>query len=163
MKSIVLFFFVIGIVMLAIGYQKKLLEDTNVEKVIEYRYIPRNIYDEQYAQNNLECSFSDMFKKNSVYFYANVTDDDNLVCNKSDNLNVVNRNENTYKPYNASENYGSYSGSYSGPSGYQRPFADLSHYFPRNFNKGNHHHHPHAEYDHFSEEEGTESEGAESE
>ena len=47
MKSIVLFFFVIGLVMLTIGYQRKILTNTKTNTVVEYRYIPRSIYDEQ--------------------------------------------------------------------------------------------------------------------
>ena len=70
MKSIVLFFFVIGIVMLTVGYQKQLIKNETVKTLVEYRFIPRNIYDEQLSPPNIEQSFYDMFKKEDVFFYG---------------------------------------------------------------------------------------------
>ena len=70
MQSIVLFFFVIGIVMLAIGYQKKMIQNETVKTTVEYRFIPRSIYDEQMSPPNIESSFTDMFKKEDVFFYG---------------------------------------------------------------------------------------------
>ena len=68
MKSIVMFFFVVGIIMLAIGYQKKLLTETRTKTVVEYRFIPRSIYEEQVSSVNLEQNFNDMFKRQDVFF-----------------------------------------------------------------------------------------------
>ena len=70
MKSIILLMFVIGIVMLALGYQKKLIKNETIKTIVEYRYIPRSIYDEQLSQPNIETSFTDMFKKEDVFFYG---------------------------------------------------------------------------------------------
>ncbi len=70
MKSIVLFFFVIGIVMLAVGYQRKLIKETETKTIVQYRFIPRSIYEEQVSPINLESSFHDMFKKQDVFFYG---------------------------------------------------------------------------------------------
>jgi hypothetical protein len=67
MKSIVLFFFVVGIVMIAVGYQKKILQTVETKTVVEYRFIPRSIYDQQMAPENLESSFADMFEKEDVF------------------------------------------------------------------------------------------------
>lgn len=68
MKSIVLFFFVIGIVMVALGYQRQLLEGAQLQKhTVEYRFIPRSIYDQQMSPQNLEASFADMFEKEDVF------------------------------------------------------------------------------------------------
>jgi hypothetical protein len=68
MKSIVLFFFVVGIVMLAVGYQKKILKSAMETKtVVEYRFIPRSIYDQQMSPDNMESTFSDMFEKEDVF------------------------------------------------------------------------------------------------
>ena len=67
MKSFVMLFFLIGIVMLALGYQKKILTNTETKKVIEYRYIPRSLYDEQLSYPNVQRTFYDMFKKDDVY------------------------------------------------------------------------------------------------
>ena len=63
MKSLVMLFFVVGIVMVSIGYQRKLLTDTKTRTVVEYRYIPRSIYEEQMSPINLESTFTDMFNK----------------------------------------------------------------------------------------------------
>ena len=54
--------------MLAVGYQKKLLTQTRTKTVVEYRFIPRSLYDEQVSPVNLEQSFSDMFKQQDVFF-----------------------------------------------------------------------------------------------
>lgn len=64
-------FFVVGIVMLSLGYQKKILTNTQTEKVIEYRYIPRSIYDEQLSPYNLQQTFHDMFKKDNILMGVN--------------------------------------------------------------------------------------------
>lgn len=67
MKSIILFFFVVGIIMLAVGYQRKLLTETRTKTIVEYRFIPRSLYDEQLSPVNLEQSFTDMFQKQDVF------------------------------------------------------------------------------------------------
>lgn len=36
--------------------------------VIEYRFIPRSIYEDQFAPVKLESSFQDMFEKQDVFF-----------------------------------------------------------------------------------------------
>ena len=58
MKSIVMLFFVVGIVMFSIGYQRKILTDTKTRSVVENRYIPRSIYEEQLAPINLQSTFN---------------------------------------------------------------------------------------------------------
>lgn len=67
MKSIILFIFVIGVVMLALGYQRELLNTTKVEEHVEYRYIPSSIYEEQFGKPNLTRSFRDMFETSDIY------------------------------------------------------------------------------------------------
>ena len=57
---------VIGIVMCAVGYQKKLMKTLETKTVVEYRFIPRTIYEDQFGQDNLEQSFQDMFKKQDI-------------------------------------------------------------------------------------------------
>lgn len=68
MKSIILFLLVVGIVMLAIGYQRKMIANTEVKTVVEYRFIPRSIYDEQFSPVKLEDTYTDMFDKQDVFF-----------------------------------------------------------------------------------------------
>lgn len=61
MKSIILLLFVIGICLVTTGYQKKVLKNYEIKKQVEYRFIPRNIYDEQLGNPQVVKSFSDMF------------------------------------------------------------------------------------------------------
>ena len=67
MKSIVMLFFVVGIVMFSMGYQRKILTDTKTRTIVEYRYIPRSIYEEQLSPINLQSTFNDMFNKEDVF------------------------------------------------------------------------------------------------
>lgn len=60
-------FFVVGIVMFSIGYQRKLLTNTKTRTIVEYRYIPRSIYEEQLSPINLQSTFNDMFNKEDVF------------------------------------------------------------------------------------------------
>ena len=65
MQSLVL---VLGLIMMALGYQKKLLTNMETKTVVEYRFIPRSIYEDQFENNKLESSFQDMFEKQDVFF-----------------------------------------------------------------------------------------------
>lgn len=49
--------------MLTTGYQKQLVRQIEVQKEIEYRFIPRSIYEEQMGQPQVSQSFADMFEK----------------------------------------------------------------------------------------------------
>jgi len=68
MKSLVIVLLVIGLIMMALGYQKKLIQNMETKTVIEYRFIPRSIYEDQFGPINLEGSFQDMFEKQDVFF-----------------------------------------------------------------------------------------------
>ena len=68
MQSLVVVLLVIGLIMMALGYQKKLLNNTETKTVIEYRFIPRSIYEDQFGPVKLESSFQDMFEKQDVFF-----------------------------------------------------------------------------------------------
>ena len=61
MKSLILIFFIIGVVMITKGYME------NYSKcplpTIECRYIPRNFYEEQITETNVKNTYSDMFNK----------------------------------------------------------------------------------------------------
>ena len=62
MKSLSFLILVVGIVFTTIGYMEMKIENNN-KKLIEYRFILRNVYDEQFNPQNLKQSFSDMFEK----------------------------------------------------------------------------------------------------
>jgi hypothetical protein len=68
MQSFVLVLLVLGLVMMCLGYQKKLLTNMETKTVIEYRFIPRSIYEDQFGPVKLENSFQDMFEKQDVFF-----------------------------------------------------------------------------------------------
>jgi hypothetical protein len=67
MKSLIILLFVVGIVMLTIGYQKEMLSKAEVKERVEYRFIPRSIYEEQFGKVELTRSFRDMFEYQDVY------------------------------------------------------------------------------------------------
>jgi hypothetical protein len=67
MKSIILFLFVVGIILITTTQQKKDIENLKTEKIIEYRFIPRSIYDEQMNSTQLTKSFADMFEKQDIF------------------------------------------------------------------------------------------------
>ncbi len=67
MKSIVLLLLVIGVMMITTGYHQKMQSTFKKEKVVEYRYIPRSLFEEQIQPVNLQQSFSDMFRKDNVF------------------------------------------------------------------------------------------------
>jgi hypothetical protein len=67
MKSLVMLLFIVGVVMLTIGYQKELLSKAEVKERVEYRFIPRSIYEEQFGKQDLTRSFRDMFDYEDVY------------------------------------------------------------------------------------------------
>lgn len=68
MQSLVLVLLVVGLIMMSLGYQKKLLNNTETKTVVEYRFIPRSIYEDQFGPVKLESSFQDMFEKQDVFF-----------------------------------------------------------------------------------------------
>ena len=65
MKALVLFLFIVGIVMIVMGYTREVSKNENTK--IEYRYIPRNQYEEQMQSTNVTSIFSNMFDNKSVW------------------------------------------------------------------------------------------------
>ena len=65
MKSFILIFFIIGVIMIVTGYNEHYKNCP--EPIIEYRYIPRSFYDEQVSDVNLKNLYSDMFNKSSTW------------------------------------------------------------------------------------------------
>ena len=61
MKSLSLFILMLGIIMITVGYMDKKVDKAEKEKQIEYRFVPRSIYDEQIQPVNLSDTFSTMF------------------------------------------------------------------------------------------------------
>ena len=65
MKSLTLVFFTLSIVCIIIGYMEIKIQSKRKDKTIEYRFVPREIYDTQFNQANLENTFRDMFGNNN--------------------------------------------------------------------------------------------------
>ena len=65
MKSLTLVFFNLSIVCIIIGYMEIKIQSKRKDKTIEYRFVPREIYDTQFNQANLENTFRDMFGNNN--------------------------------------------------------------------------------------------------
>ena len=84
MKSISVAFLIAGLVLLIIGYYEN--KQNCPTRKIEYRYVPRQFYDEQMSQSNLKNVYSDMFDKASVWQKYPLGDIDISGENKLDNF-----------------------------------------------------------------------------
>lgn len=65
MKSIVILLFMIGVIMILVGYTRQYSICPNPR--IEYRYIPRTFYDEQLSSTNVLKQFSSMFEEQNPW------------------------------------------------------------------------------------------------
>ena len=65
MKIIVLFILLIGIILLVSGYLELYFKSKEITTEVEYRFVPRNVYD-QLESNGLEEQFSYMFDATDV-------------------------------------------------------------------------------------------------
>lgn len=65
MKILILFLFLIGIILLVSGYLELFFASKEMKNKIEYRFVPRNVYD-QIESNDLEEQFSFMFNADDV-------------------------------------------------------------------------------------------------
>ena len=61
MQSLSFFFFMLGIIFITIGYMDNKASKQKSEKQIEYRFVPRTVYDEQIESINVLDVQSDMF------------------------------------------------------------------------------------------------------
>ena len=65
MKIIVLFILLVGIILLVSGYLELYFKSKEIKTEVEYRFVPRNIYD-QLESNDLNEQFSYMFNANDA-------------------------------------------------------------------------------------------------
>ena len=61
MQSLSLLILILGIVFITVGYMDNKVKENKAEKVIEYRFVPRSIYDEQIKPTDLNDTLSSMF------------------------------------------------------------------------------------------------------
>tara|TARA_Y100000991_G_C21951411_1_gene339975 strand:- start:140 stop:412 length:273 start_codon:yes stop_codon:yes gene_type:complete len=65
MKSLSILLLIIGLLLIISGYYKKIYKCPPTK--IEYRYIPRNFYEEQNSETNLKSVYRDMFDNSSIW------------------------------------------------------------------------------------------------
>ena len=63
MNNLAFFLFIIGAVLITIGVMENNYKN-KPQKIIEYRFIPRNLYDEQMNPTDLKNTFKSMFSDN---------------------------------------------------------------------------------------------------
>ena len=63
MKLIILFILLIGIILLVSGYLELYFKSKEIKTEVEYRFLPRSVYDNM-DSNNLDEQFSYMFDAN---------------------------------------------------------------------------------------------------
>ena len=61
MQSLSFFFFMLGIIFITVAYMNNKTINMNENKKIEYRLVPRTIYDEQIENTNVSNVMSDIF------------------------------------------------------------------------------------------------------
>lgn len=71
MQIITLSIMLIGIVFILMGYTELFYNEKEEEKVIEYRFIPQDVYD-NIESNELNDQFSFMFNANDVRYTTNL-------------------------------------------------------------------------------------------
>tara|TARA_B100001093_G_C26213527_1_gene753047 strand:+ start:341 stop:559 length:219 start_codon:yes stop_codon:yes gene_type:complete len=71
MQIITLSVMLIGIVFILMGYTELFYNEKEEEKVIEYRFIPRDVYD-NIESTELNDQFSFMFNANDVRYTTNL-------------------------------------------------------------------------------------------
>ena len=71
MKEIILFFFLLGIIFLISGYLEMYFDNKNTKTNVEYRFVPRNVYD-NIVSNNLDNQFDYLFNANDTRNQSNL-------------------------------------------------------------------------------------------
>ena len=71
MKQIVLFLLIVGIVLVLMGYLEIYFDSQKNKKVVEYRFIPRDVYD-QLEGDNLNEQFNFMFNSSDIRYNTNL-------------------------------------------------------------------------------------------
>lgn len=65
MKELVLFVFTLSLILIISGYLEMYVDNKKFKNTVEYRFIPRNVYD-SLGYNNLDEQFSYMFNVNDA-------------------------------------------------------------------------------------------------
>lgn len=84
MKSIAILTLIIGLLFMVMGYYE--IKQNCPTRKIEYRYIPRQFYEEQLSESDLKSLYSDMFDKASTWQKYPLSDIDISGSNKKNNF-----------------------------------------------------------------------------
>ncbi len=68
MQSLSFFFFMLGIIFITIGYIKNKVSHNKEDARVEYRLVPKSIYDEQIENISVLNTYSDMFATTDPIF-----------------------------------------------------------------------------------------------
>ena len=68
MKSLAFFLLIVGIVFMVMGYMDIFLKSKYAKKEIEYRFIPRSVYDQIETELDISNKYADLFDKKDVLF-----------------------------------------------------------------------------------------------
>jgi hypothetical protein len=68
MKSVIMFCFLIGTILVITGIYEEKLKIAKSAKKIKYKFIPRTYYEEQMASDNVSLNFADTFNYESPWF-----------------------------------------------------------------------------------------------
>ena len=72
MNIITLSLLLIGLVFVIVGYTGMFYDTKDVEKQIEYRFIPQQLYDQIYTEDSLTDQFNFMFDVNNIRAKTNL-------------------------------------------------------------------------------------------
>ena len=71
MKPFILFIFFLGFILMISGYLEMYFDNKKIKNEVEYRFLPRNVYDDL-DYNNLEDQYSFMFDANDARNQTNL-------------------------------------------------------------------------------------------
>ena len=73
MKSVILFLFFMGTILIIHGIYDQKYKEINDNMRIEYRFIPRTYYEEQLGNSTVSSNFKNMFNKESPWYDKNIS------------------------------------------------------------------------------------------
>lgn len=74
MKSLVILFLFIGLFMIVQGINEQKITDLKKQTRVEYKFIPRTLYDEQLADPTVAQNFAHMFETSSSWEKRKIND-----------------------------------------------------------------------------------------
>lgn len=88
MQIISLLLMIIGIMLITISYTKEKIR--NMDKRIQYRYIPRTLYDEQIGSMDLSKTYEEIYMKSNPGKYGLDTKEEMITTENPDYISSIN-------------------------------------------------------------------------